>query len=80
MTYPSQEQSDQIDSVHSTAIRQEIGEKLWSRLEREPVHLPPRLIALMARLRDETSNAERMKDFAHDRAAGRIVFDGVHTL
>jgi hypothetical protein len=53
MTYPSQEQSDHIDSVHSTAIRQEIGEKLWSRLEREPVHLPPRLIELMARLRDD---------------------------
>jgi hypothetical protein len=58
MTDPSQEQSDQINGVHSTAISQEIGEKLWSRLEREPAHLRPRLIELMARLRDDRPKPE----------------------
>jgi hypothetical protein len=53
MNYPDQKRSDQIGSVHNTAIRQEIGEKIWYRLEREPIHLPPRLIELMARLRDD---------------------------
>jgi len=53
MTYPAQVHCDQIGSVHHAAIRQEIGEEIWYRLEREPVHLPPRFIELLARLRDD---------------------------
>jgi hypothetical protein len=55
MTYPARESSVQISRVHHAAICKEIGERLWTSLDREPVRLPPRLLGLMERLRDDRS-------------------------
>jgi hypothetical protein len=55
MTYPARESSVQISRVHHAAICKEIGERLWTSLGREPVRLPPRLLGLMERLRDDRS-------------------------
>jgi hypothetical protein len=43
----------QIDHVHSAALCREIGERLAVGLGNELVEMPPHLIMLMDRLRDE---------------------------
>jgi hypothetical protein len=53
MTYPAHESSIEISRVHQAAICKEIGERLWTCQDQEPVRLPPRLIGLMKRLRDD---------------------------
>jgi hypothetical protein len=52
MTHPAQEGSVQISRVHHAAICKEIGERLRTCLDL-PVRLPPRLLGLMERLRDD---------------------------
>jgi len=42
-----------LDPAHGVAICEEIGEGLRARLNREPVRLPPRLLGLVAQLRDD---------------------------
>ena len=53
MTYPAHESSVQISRVHHAAICKEIGESIWTRQDQEPARLPPRLVALMERLRND---------------------------
>ena len=69
MTYPAHESSVQISRVHHAAICKEIGERLWTSLDREPGRLSPLLLGLMERLRDNCSrkfgDSRRMKDFTH---------------
>ena len=60
MTYPACEHRDRLGSVHHTAICKEIGEEIWTRLERESVDPSPRLIELMARLRDDRPNSAKL--------------------
>jgi hypothetical protein len=43
----------QIDRVHNAALRREIGERLAVGLGNEPIGMPPHLMMLMNRLRDE---------------------------
>ncbi len=53
MNYSAPEDDGQVCHVHSLALRTEIGEMLRTRLARQPVALPPFLLTLMTRLRDE---------------------------
>jgi hypothetical protein len=53
MTYPAYEDSGQVGSVHMAAICKELGERIWSGQDKEPVPLPPRLFGLMERLRND---------------------------
>ena len=53
MTYPAYKDSDQVGSVHYAAICKEIGESIWTRQDQEPVRLPPLLVGLMERLRND---------------------------
>jgi hypothetical protein len=55
MTYPAHESRVQISRVHSAAICKEIGERLRTPLDQEPVRLPPRLLKLIERLREARS-------------------------
>jgi hypothetical protein len=50
MTYPVHEDCNLIGSVHHAAICQQIGESIWTRLDREPICLSPRLMGLVERL------------------------------
>jgi hypothetical protein len=56
MTYPAHQDNGQISRVHSVALREEIGERLGTSLDAMQVGMPPNLIKLMARLRDETAS------------------------
>jgi hypothetical protein len=58
MTYPAPQSDGQIGHVHSVALRNEIAERLGADLDRKPVRMPPRLIMLMNRLRDESSEIQ----------------------
>jgi hypothetical protein len=58
MTYPAHEGDGQISHVHSVAICKEIGERLGASLDRKPVRMPPHLIMLMTRFRDEPSRIQ----------------------
>lgn len=53
MTHPAHESGVRISRVHCVAIRKEIGERLWTRRDQELVRLPPRLLVLMERLRED---------------------------
>jgi len=53
MTYSATEGDGQICHVHSLALCTEIGETLRVSLDRQPVALPPSLLTLMTRLREE---------------------------
>jgi hypothetical protein len=55
MAYPAYEDCNQIGSVHRAAICKEIGERLRSHLDQEPVQLTPRLSGLIEKLRDDLS-------------------------
>jgi len=55
MTYCAHEGDAQISRVHSVALCKEIGDRLRTSLDQNPVQMPPHLILLMARLRDEPS-------------------------
>jgi hypothetical protein len=53
MTYSAPEADGPLCHVHSLALCTEIGERLRTDLTRQSVALPPALLTLMARLRDE---------------------------
>ncbi|MDB6147442.1 MAG: hypothetical protein JWO45_1106 [Spartobacteria bacterium] len=53
MTYTAPQGDGQISRVHSMALRQEIGERLRSGLDRDLTEMPLRLLLLIKRLRDE---------------------------
>jgi hypothetical protein len=55
MTYPAYTDSGQVGSVHLAAICKELGERIWSRQDRDAMPLPPRLFDLMERLRSDPS-------------------------
>jgi hypothetical protein len=56
MIDPALREEVQIDHVHNAALCREIGERLAIGLGNEPVGMPPHLMMLMNRLRDEPSN------------------------
>jgi hypothetical protein len=58
MTYLVHEDWRQISSVHHAAICQEIGERIWTRLAREPLCQSPRLMGLVERLNRPRDSAE----------------------
>ena len=58
MTYSAHQGDAQISHVHNVALCQEIAERLGADLDRTAVPMPPRLIRLMTRLRDETSGMQ----------------------
>ena len=53
MTYSVPQGDGQISRVHSLALRTEIGERLRTSLDQGLVEMPPHLLMLMKRLRDE---------------------------
>jgi hypothetical protein len=55
MTYFAHESDVRIGPVHNAAIREEIGETLRTRLNRQAVPPPSELRTLMGRLRDALS-------------------------
>jgi hypothetical protein len=55
MTYPAYTDSGEVGSVHLAAICKELGERIWSRQDRDAMPLPPRLFDLMERLRSDPS-------------------------
>jgi hypothetical protein len=55
MTHPLHESSIRISRVHLAAIRKEIGERLRTFFNQRSVRLPPSLVKLMQRLRDDPS-------------------------
>jgi hypothetical protein len=59
MTYPAYQDGKQIDRIHETAIRREIGERIWTELDRTLARPSPRLIGLMKRLRDHRWNSSK---------------------
>jgi hypothetical protein len=56
MTYSAHEGEGRFNRVHSVALCKEIGERLGTSLDRNPVQMPPRLTMLLARLRDRSSS------------------------
>ena len=57
MTYLAHESDASLSRVHSLAICREIGERLRTGMDQASVQMPPRLVLLMARLRDENSTS-----------------------
>jgi hypothetical protein len=53
MTYHAHESDVQISHAHNAALSAEIGERLGASLDETRVAMPPHLIMLMARFRDE---------------------------
>jgi hypothetical protein len=58
MTYAAHEGHSRISRKHSMAICREIGERLGTRLDQDPVRMSPHLIMLMTRLRGEPSGIQ----------------------
>jgi hypothetical protein len=58
MTYAAHEGHSRISREHSMAICREIGERLGTRLDQDPVRMSPHLIMLMTRLRGEPSGIQ----------------------
>ena len=58
MTYSAPEDNGRLCHVHSLALCTEIGERLRTDLARPSVALPPALLRLTARLRDEPAALE----------------------
>src|SRR5215208_7133648 len=68
MTYPAYQDGDQTGSIHHTAICREIGERIWTHLDRKPTRPSARLIGLMKRMRDSSlgfDRPRRVKDLPH---------------
>lgn len=55
MTHPLHENRVRLSRVHLAAIGKEIGERLRTFLSKRPVRMPPRLVNLMQRLRENRS-------------------------
>jgi len=53
MTYSTPQGDGQISHDYSVALRTEIGERLRASLDQGLVAMPPHLLALMKRLREE---------------------------
>jgi len=53
MTYPPHQGDVQISRVHNLALCNEIGERLGMRMDLVPVGMPPHLVMLVKRLREE---------------------------
>jgi hypothetical protein len=53
MTYSAQRGDAEISRLHNVAIRKEIGERLAIGMKPKPSGIPPHLMMLMRRLRDE---------------------------
>ena len=53
MTHPLQESRVRISHVHLAAIGKEIGERLRTFLNKQSVRLPPSLVKLTQRLRED---------------------------
>jgi hypothetical protein len=60
MTYPAYRDGKQTGGIHETAIWRDIGERIWTDLDRKPTCLSPRLIGLMKRLRDLPWNSSEL--------------------
>jgi hypothetical protein len=58
MTYSAHEGDGQISRVHNMALCKEVGERLRTSLDQKPAPMPPHLLMLMARLRDEPSTIQ----------------------
>jgi hypothetical protein len=56
VTYFAPEDDGRVSHVHSLALCTEIGERLRMSPAWQPVALPPSLLALMSRLRDEPAS------------------------
>jgi hypothetical protein len=54
MIYPAHRGDDRISHVHNAALREEISERLVVSLGQRSVEMPPTLMVLIRRLRDET--------------------------
>ena len=52
----------QISHAHNVALRKEIGEMLAISMGQKPVGMPPRLMMLMDRLRDENFRSIRTRE------------------
>jgi hypothetical protein len=57
MTHPLHERSIQISRVHLAAIGKEMGDRLRTFLNQRSVRLPPALIKLVQRLREDRSQS-----------------------
>jgi hypothetical protein len=53
MIYPAHQGDVRISHVHNAALREEISERLVVSLGQRPVGMPPQLMVLIRRLRDE---------------------------
>ena len=53
MTYSAQRGDVEISRLHNVAIRKEISERLAIGMKPKPCGIPPHLMMLMRRLRDE---------------------------
>lgn len=62
MTYPPHQGDFQIGHIHNVALREEIGERLAISIGQKPAGMPPRLMMLMSRLRDENSRSIRTQE------------------
>ena len=58
MNYPAHQGDAQISRAHNVALCQEIAERLGADLDQTAVPMPPHLIRLMTRLRDEASGMQ----------------------
>ena len=57
MTHPLHERSIQISRVHLAAIGKEMGDRLRTFLNQRSVRLPPALVKLVQRLREDRSQS-----------------------
>jgi hypothetical protein len=58
MTYPAHASDGQISRADNMAIRKEVGERLRTSLDQNPVRMTPHLLMLMARLREEPARIQ----------------------
>lgn len=73
MTYPAHHGDVQISRAHNLAVRKEISERLGISLGQAPTGMPPHLVMLMNRLRDEPPDTEPIEYPVMD--AGKAGFD-----
>jgi hypothetical protein len=59
MSFAVPQGGGQIGRVHYTALREEIGERLRSDLDRDLTDTPPHLLQLMKRFHDEPAGIQR---------------------
>jgi hypothetical protein len=59
MTCSARKGDSQISRVHNVAVRTEIGEGLRISMDQRLVAMPPHLLMLMTRLRDEPARSQR---------------------